>query len=83
MPTLWKAVPVINTYQALMLGMKAVPFIGDLSTEAERAILYVAMDLQTIPLLAPRYGETTIKLDETSGTISMWLKASLFHIEQR
>ena len=66
-----------------MLGMKAMPFICELAGKADTTMPYVFMGLKTVPLLAPEYGETTIKLDETSGTISMWLKASLFHIEQR
>ena len=59
-----------------MFGMKAVPCIGDLAREADTTLPYVSMGLKTVPLLAPEYGDATIKLDESLGTVSVGLKAA-------
>ena len=45
-----------------MLGMQAVPCTSDLARNADTTISYVSMGLKTVPLLAPEYGETTIKV---------------------
>ena len=59
-----------------MFGMQAVPCIGDLSRKAVTLILYVSMGLQTVLCLAPGYGESSIKLDESLGTVTMGVTAA-------
>ena len=36
-PSLWAVVPLVNQYKSFMLGMKAVPYIGDLARKANLA----------------------------------------------
>ena len=35
-PTLWNAVPIINQYKSLILGMQALPYVGNLAGKSRR-----------------------------------------------
>ena len=43
-----------------MSGMQAVPYIGDLARQADKAIPYVFTALQVVPLLAHEYGNSAM-----------------------
>ena len=43
-----------------MLGMKALPYVGDLARQADQAILFVSAAFKVIPLVAPEYGEAAM-----------------------
>ena len=51
-PTLWNAVPILNQYKSFMLGMKALPYVGDLARNVATAIPNASMVLKTVPVLA-------------------------------
>ena len=53
-----------------------MPYIGDLSRQANKAIPYVSAALKVVPLFAFEYGEAAIAIDVQFGTISMGLQAA-------
>ena len=42
-PTIWNAVPIINQYNSFMLGMQALPYLGNLAGKADAAVLYISL----------------------------------------
>ena len=58
-----------------MLRTKALPHVKDLGRNVGTAVPYDSMALKTVPLLAPEYGETAIKIDASFGSNTLGLKA--------
>ena len=52
-----------------MFGMKAMPCIGYLARQADKAIPYVSTALKVVPLLAPEYSEAAIAIDDQLGKV--------------
>ena len=42
-PTLWNAVPIINQYKSFMLGLQALPYLGNLAGKADAAVPYISL----------------------------------------
>ena len=59
-----------------MFGMKAMPYIGDLARQADKAIPYVSTALKVVPLLAPEYGEAAMAIYDQVRKTSMGLQAA-------
>ena len=59
-----------------MLGMKALPYVGDLARKADAIVPYASMALNVVRLLAPVYDEAAMQLDESLGAVSMGLHAA-------
>ena len=74
-PTLWNAVPIINQYKSFMLGMQALPYLGNLAGKADAAVPYKSLSLKAVPLIAPEFAPTTLELDESLGPITLGLQA--------
>ena len=73
-PSLWHAVPIVNQYKSFMCGMKALPYVGDLARQVGTAVPYALMVSKTVPLLAPEYATTAMKINKSVGSVSMGLK---------
>ena len=54
-----------------MFGTESLQNIGDLARKADTTVPYVSMALNAVPLIAPEYGETTVKLDDSVWTTSI------------
>ena len=74
-PTAWNAVPIANQYKSSVFGMKALPYVGYLSKKVDTAVPYASMVLKTAPY-QPQYDEAAMKLDKSSGSFLMGLKAA-------
>ena len=59
-----------------MFGMKAMPYIGDLARQADKANPYMSTAMKVVPFLAPEYGEAAIAIDDQLGKVSMGVKAT-------
>ena len=46
-PSLWNVVPIVSQYKSVMFGMKAIPYIGDLARQADKAIFYLSTALKS------------------------------------
>ena len=66
-PSLWIVVPIVNHYKSVMFGMEAMPYIGDLARQADKAIPYVSTALKEVPLLALEYGEAVMAIADQLG----------------
>ena len=51
--------------------MKALPYIGDLARQADKAIPYVSTALKVAPLLAPEYGDAAMSIYDQLGKVAM------------
>ena len=72
---LWNGVPIIKNTNPFMVGMKALPHVGDFSQE-EGHINSTCFDgFKDGTLLAPEYGKPAMQLDKYLSSVSLVLKA--------
>ena len=51
--------------------MKAMPYIGDLARQADKAIPYFSTSRKVVAFLAPENGEAAIAIDDQYGKVPM------------
>ena len=59
-----------------MLGMQALPYLGNLAGRATAAVPYISLGLTAVPLIAPEFAPTPLELNESLGSISNGLQAA-------
>lgn len=72
-PTFWDAAPIANQYKYYVSAMKDLIYAGGLARKVDTAVQNASVVLKTAPLPAPEYGEASMNLDETLGSVSMGL----------
>ena len=79
-PKFWNAIPVINHYKSFMLGMKALPYVGELAKQVDNVVPYRALSagLKVLPFVAPEHAEAAMQADSSLSTVSAGLKAAPF-----